>query len=257
MYSATFPSGTVLKKIVNVLKDLVSQANLEFSEDGVSLQAMDDSHVCLMALELPSSFFEEYECDEDVNVGIFMQNLSKLLKCGDETVMLSSNESDPDVITIVMDDKNKNTDIEMKLLDLDCEKMELPEVEHDSVVAMVSDEFAKIVKGLGAIGDSITIDVFEENIKFSTKGDLGTAVITCAAEVEVNTPVSDLAFSLKYIISFSKAASLSEFVQISLTAGQPGEILFPIHEGGTLTFYLAPKIEDDMEGADEEPEEVT
>ena len=37
---------------------------------GLSVQAMDGSHVCLVSVELNSDGFEPYRCDRNITLGI-------------------------------------------------------------------------------------------------------------------------------------------------------------------------------------------
>ena len=48
MFEAKLSDGTVLKRIVDSIKDLVQDVNLDISATGISLQAMDSSHVALV-----------------------------------------------------------------------------------------------------------------------------------------------------------------------------------------------------------------
>lgn len=62
MFQARLPQGNLLKKLIDSIKDLVTEANFDVSEAGLQLQAMDTSHVCLLALLLRSDGFEEFRC---------------------------------------------------------------------------------------------------------------------------------------------------------------------------------------------------
>ena len=44
MFEARLINGSILKKLLEALKDLVSDANIDCSEEGLSIQAMDSSH---------------------------------------------------------------------------------------------------------------------------------------------------------------------------------------------------------------------
>ena len=50
MFEAKLTEGVILKKIVEAIKDLVSDVNIDVSPTGISLQAMDSSHVALVSL---------------------------------------------------------------------------------------------------------------------------------------------------------------------------------------------------------------
>jgi proliferating cell nuclear antigen len=48
MFEAKLLDATVLKRIVESIKDLVTDVNLDVNQQGISLQAMDSSHVALV-----------------------------------------------------------------------------------------------------------------------------------------------------------------------------------------------------------------
>ena len=58
MFEAKLTEGHILKRIVEAIKDLVNEINLDVTSSGISLQAMDTSHVALVSLSLSSEGFE-------------------------------------------------------------------------------------------------------------------------------------------------------------------------------------------------------
>jgi proliferating cell nuclear antigen len=50
MFEARLEEGVQFKKIVDAIKELVKNVNLDMNSGGISLQAMDSSHVALVAL---------------------------------------------------------------------------------------------------------------------------------------------------------------------------------------------------------------
>lgn len=86
--------GSLLKKVLEAIKDLVTDANFDCNETGFQLQAMDSSHVALVSLLLRADGFEHYRCDRNVSMGMNLTNMAKMLKC-------AGNE---DIITIKADD---------------------------------------------------------------------------------------------------------------------------------------------------------
>lgn len=59
----------------------------------------------------------------------------------------------------------------MKLTDIDSEQVGIPDTEYSAVVKMPSGEFARVCRDLGNFGESITITVTKDGLKFSVKGD--------------------------------------------------------------------------------------
>ncbi|XP_021601205.2 proliferating cell nuclear antigen [Manihot esculenta] len=250
--------GSLLKKVLEAIKDLVNDANFDCSSTGFSLQAMDSSHVALVALLLRSEGFEHYRCDRNISMGMNLNNMSKMLKCsGNDDIITIKADDGSDTVTFMFESptQDKISDFEMKLMDIDSEHLGIPEAEYHAIVRMPSAEFAKICKDLASIGDTVVISVTKEGVKFSTRGDIGTANIVVrqnttvdkpeeATIVEMNEPVS-LTFALRYMNSFTKATPLSNTVTISLSSELPVVVEYKIAEMGYIRFYLAPKIEED------------
>lgn len=56
-------------QVVEAIKELIEDANFDCNNSGFSLQAMDSSHVSLVALSLRADGFEHYRCDRNVSMG--------------------------------------------------------------------------------------------------------------------------------------------------------------------------------------------
>lgn len=66
-------------------------------------------------------------------------------------------------------------------------------------------------------------------------------------------PVS-LTFALRYMNSFTKATPLANQVTISLSSELPVVVEYKVAEMGYVRFYLAPKIEEEEENIEAQPE---
>ena len=81
MFEARLVEGRVFKQLIEAIKDLVQDANIDCSEDELSIQAMDSSHVSLVQVNLQSTAFDHYRCDRAISLGFNSANMSKILKC--------------------------------------------------------------------------------------------------------------------------------------------------------------------------------
>lgn len=70
MFEAKLNESIVLKKILDSIKDLVNEASWDCTPSGMSLQAMDTSHVSLVTVSLKKEGFEHYRCDRNTNLGM-------------------------------------------------------------------------------------------------------------------------------------------------------------------------------------------
>ncbi len=89
MLEARLNQAQVLKKLLDSVKVLVSEANFDCGEGGISLQAMDTSHVSLVTLLLRSSAFDHYRCDRNLTLGLSIANLSNILRCAGNSDVLT------------------------------------------------------------------------------------------------------------------------------------------------------------------------
>ena len=76
MFEARLVQGSILKKVIEAVKDLLNEATWDCNSSGISLQAMDSSHVSLVAMMLRSDGFDTYRCDRNLSIGI---NLARLV----------------------------------------------------------------------------------------------------------------------------------------------------------------------------------
>ena len=79
MFEARLVQGSLLKKVIASVKDLLNEATWDCSSTGMSLQAMDSSHVSLVSLLLRSDGFDTYRCDRNISMGIKLARYAK--KC--------------------------------------------------------------------------------------------------------------------------------------------------------------------------------
>mmetsp|Transcript_32345 Transcript_32345/g.52272 ORF Transcript_32345/g.52272 Transcript_32345/m.52272 type:complete len:264 (-) Transcript_32345:143-934(-) len=262
MFEARLVQGSLLKKILEAMKELITDTNIDCTNSGMSLQAMDQSHVSLVNLLLKMEGFDHYRCDRNISLGLSLVNLSKILKCaGNDDVITMKCEDSGDTIQFVFESNDdKVSNFELKLMDIDSEQLGIPDTKYHAIVKMPSTEFQKICKDLTSFGDSVNISVTKEGVKFSATGDIGTGNIMCRkndssdkkeeerVEVEMQEPVS-LNFALRYLNNFCKATSLSPSVLLNLSADVPLCVEYKINDMGYIRYYLAPKIDEENGGA--------
>lgn len=100
MFEATIQKAVTLKKIIDAIKELVTDAKFECTASGISLQAMDNAHVSLVGLILRAAGFENYRCDRNITLGLNLESLAKVLKVAgnDDSVTIRA-EDDGDTVS--------------------------------------------------------------------------------------------------------------------------------------------------------------
>ena len=85
MFEARISQGSLLKKLIDALKDLVDNGNFDCSRQGFGLQALDSAHVALVSLMLHSDSFAHFRCDRNISLGINLKRLADTLKAANDT----------------------------------------------------------------------------------------------------------------------------------------------------------------------------
>tara|TARA_B110000305_G_scaffold199184_1_gene225690 strand:+ start:81 stop:737 length:657 start_codon:yes stop_codon:yes gene_type:complete len=218
---------------------------------------MDTSHVALVSLNLSMEGFESYRCDQNIVLGININNLSKVMKLADpsDSITLSADQ-DPSTLKITFDNPKtqRSTEFALNLITLDVEHLSIPDTEYSSLITINSNEFSKICKELQSLSESLTISTQADHVQLSVEGAAGSGFIKLTNNdsdrkedqtlIEVEEPVTQQ-FALNYLNLFNKASSLSSFTRLCLHQEQPLVTEFKIDSLGVLKYYLAPKISDE------------
>ncbi|KAG8036678.1 hypothetical protein G9C98_004000 [Cotesia typhae] len=262
MFEARLVQSAILKKVLDAVKDLLSEATFECSDSGIQVQAMDNAHVSLVSLNLRSDGFDKYRCDRNLSMGMSIPTMAKVLKGAgaEDTVTLRATDN-PDTITFIFEPsgKEKLAEYEVKLINMDQEHLGIPETFYSCVVKMPSAEFAKIVRDLSQFGETVAITCSKEGIKFSAAGDYGSANVKLAQTaddsneeeavvIEMQETVKQ-SFACRYLNSFVKATPLCSQVVLSLSADVPLVVEYKIGDIGHIRYYLAPKIDEEEENS--------
>merc|ERR1719329_1708033 len=231
MFEARLAQGSLLKKLIESIRELVNEANFDVSSTGISLQAMDTSHVSLVSLIMRDDGFEHFRCDRSISLGINLGSSTKELKCAsnDDSVTLKA-EDQCDQLTLMFESPNQDriSDFEIKLMDIDSEHLGIPDTDYKASVKMSALEFQRIMRDLSTIGDTVTISCTKEADN---------------TIIELEEPVS-LTFALRYLNLFTKATPLSSTVTLNMSPDVPLVTEYKIGDMGNIRFFLAPKIDE-------------
>ncbi|KAK9463783.1 proliferating cell nuclear antigen, N-terminal domain-containing protein, partial [Lipomyces oligophaga] len=255
MLEAKLDEAALFKKIIDAVKELVENCDFNCSDTGITLQAVDTSHVALVSLVLNSDGFSDYRCDRSMALGIHLISLAKILRCGNNEDLLTLEAADqPDSLLVRFEtaQQDRVSEYSLKLMDIDQELLGMPDTEYTATISMPSIEFQRICRDFQSISESITIECTKSGVKFSCEGDIGTGAVTLkpsgsadkpdsVTTIELSEPVS-VTLSTKYLQNFCKATGLSTTVNLKIANANPMFVEYPL-ASGYLRFYLAPKLD--------------
>jgi proliferating cell nuclear antigen len=153
---------------------------------------------------------------------------------------------------IRIENKEKNTITEsyLKMLDISEEKLEIPDIQYDSVISMPSIDLQKYCRDLSVISNYVVITSTESKFILESNGDFASQKIIIGEAQnglifsKKNQNVSEK-FDLKYLNSFTKSTNLCSTVEIFLKKEYPLVIEYNVANLGKLQFCLAPRIQEE------------
>ena len=253
LYIKTVQSQSI-KILVESLKEVLTDINLYFDNNGLKIMTMDNARVALVYVRLLKDNFEEYRCNSKIMCGINMIYLFKLLKTvsNNDVLTLFIRNSNINELGIRIENKEKNTITEsyLKMLDISEEKLDIPDIIYDSVISMPSIDLQKYCRDLSVVSNQVNISSNSSKFILESVGDFATQKIIIGEAQnglifsKKNQNVSET-FDLKYLNSFTKSTNLCSTVEIFLKKEYPLVIEYNVANLGKLQFCLAPKLTDD------------
>jgi len=237
--------ASAIKACFEVLKDILNDVNIYFKPNGVYITTLDTARTSLIDLFLAAENFEEYECKEPIIAGVNMSNTFKLLKSitNNDILQLSIDCKEFMNVEIVSENKKTTTKFELKLLDINENVYEVPEIPMTIATSIPSVDFQRICRDMSNIGTEILIRREKNKISLSCNGDFANqeTSIECVDTVD---KVLEGMYSLRYLNIFTKATSMCSSVQVLQENENRFLILkYSIANLGELRFYLATKTE--------------
>jgi len=148
-------------------------------------------------------------------------------------------------IEITSESKKTSTKFQLKLLDINESRIEVPDVNMTSVTILPSADFQRLCRDMSNIGNDIEITRAGKELRLRCEGDFANqeTSIECPDE----SPEMTGLYSLRYLNIFTKATSMCSSVQIMQEEGNRFLILkYNVANLGELKFYMATKVPEDQ-----------
>tara|TARA_A100001015_G_scaffold255565_1_gene297092 strand:+ start:198 stop:974 length:777 start_codon:yes stop_codon:yes gene_type:complete len=248
--------GLIFATLFQHMKLFTENMNIHFNPEGIYIQAMDNSHVSILEINLPNHWFDKYDVNDSVIIGINTTILFKVLNTKEDShnvrIYLESPTSDKLDISLVSEDsKVFDKHYEIPLIDIDNELMTVPDMEYQVEMSLSSVTFSTLIEQMKMFGSDFSISCSEENVQMSSQSQE-------TGKMSVNVPIDDLSsyaidegetidmsFSLSHLKNICLYSKISKDIDIYLKTEFPIKLVYLLDsEQAKATFYLAPKIQD-------------
>ncbi len=247
----TFADARVWKYVISAIAKVVSETSMRVDESGVRIKTMDEAKVVLVDFFIPAEAFEKYEVEGEVEFGINMDDLAKVMRRAQKEDVLSI-EVGESTYSIIYEGIGVR---KFTLPQLDVAVESLPDVSgitFEVKVEMTSDAYREMVKDLEPIADTVTFIAEPSNFRVEAMSDLGEAEVIIPEDsgvllsYEVNPEEGDSppksSYGVEHLAYISTASQVATSTTLEFSNEKPLKVTFDLGKGGSLVYLVAPRI---------------
>lgn len=250
MFRAKLSDTSLLKDSIDTISELIHEGLFQISSNSLYLRASDRATVAVVDFKLESEAFDEYECDEEKEIGVNLEDFLEILKRakGKDTLLLELSD-DESRLKITIEDGSKR-EFEMPLLSLSSgEVPETKQLEFPAELQLKGSVLKEGISDAEIVADSVVFSAGGEGFGMKSEGD--------SSKVEVNTDEDsedlmeikteeevESRYPIEYLSKMLKASKISDVVSLKFGSDYPMQLQFKEPEKLNMTFVLAPRVEE-------------
>jgi len=236
----------VLRELVEVVSTLVPEAKLSISKDGVSVKAVDPSHVAMLVLNLNKAAFDEFT-GEPTEIGIDIEKLKEVLrlsKPGDLIDLQYDGGKSRLIVKVGKVTRHMATIDPAGITD-----PKVPNVTPPGIAVVKMEELRQGIRGTESISDHVTLALDAEGFRMHSEGETDRVDMLLPKDglgrLEVKEAVKSM-YPLDFFSNMVKSITTSQEVTLHIGNEYPLKIEFAVANGkGDAKFLLAPRVEED------------
>lgn len=237
-----------LKKIIEVVSDLIAEGTFVFKKGYLELVALSSNNVIMVIFKFLSKNFIDYKIKEDVIISLSIQNLYTVLKSCDENLDLKFIIIDNKLKIISGDNKNNRKEFELTLIEFSDENLQkIPKLNFSLKIVSESQIFTKALNDLAFIEDGVTFKADKKNFSLAGKSSDISGKIDLQDKVKIeNKDNKDYygSYSMEYLKKFTKCDKIVKDVEIEFGQEYPLKIDYKEEDSFVLSFIIAPRNKD-------------
>ncbi len=246
MFDIKIDDARYWRNCVDSIVSLVDEGSFTIAKDGISLKAMDPSGISMVSFFIPNKAFSKYEVEKQVQIGINLENLSKILsssRSNEQLVMKDAGNK----LSIEFIGENSRRRYKLPMIDIKKEADKEPKIEFESTIEVKSDPFKEVLKDATSLSSLIGFRTEKDNFKIVAKGDAAELEEEHANNTDFIKKISagkasSATFNLEYLDRIVRACPAGNSITLSLKSEEPIRIDYKIGDA-TVAYYLAPYME--------------
>ncbi len=241
------PSAKGFAKALESVWNIVDEANMEVSEEGIKIMAIDPGQISMVVFSFPKEVFMEYEVSGKDSLGLNFNFLKKILKRGKSTEMIVLEKETDNLLKITFQGDRSRRSFRIPLVDVSETVNREPPIEYNNYVKMMAEPLKDVVKDASIISNYIKFTInpnaFEAEAE-SESGDVrevfeeGSEAIL---EIKAESGATAM-YPLEYLDDILKPTRKGDAVTLYMETDKPLRLEYNL-EGAFIRYYLAPRLE--------------
>jgi len=231
----------IFSDAISIISELVTEVKIKVDKQGLSIVAIDPANVALVAFNIPSTAFSQFEASEEV-LGISLDSLKSVLRrCSPGSNLIM--QSDDNMLKIEIHDKIKRS-FSLALINIESDEKSIPKLDFSSKIEISSQDFLDAVDDCAIVADAAGFSVKEGKFIVEAKGLNSAKNEFSGDEVKIEGTDCKSKYSLEYLQKFTKACRIADKAIINLSEDYPLRLEFNTSQIA-LVFILAPRVENE------------
>jgi proliferating cell nuclear antigen PCNA len=239
-------------ELIKLIKQLSNHLTFMCSTEQIYIQVMDNSHVCLVDITIPNSWFHLYE-SKNITFSVSTNIMSKICSMYtlDSILEIIVDEENPDIMNIHLLHNLQNKLFSIPLMNIDKDTLTPSEIDTKLDFQMNTKTLEKYVNELAQFGEDIIIECRDDKIYLCAEGIEGKL------NVEIDNDKLDEfnvvegynfkgSYSIKYLQYVTKLFISYPNINLFLDENNPLMITFTCTDI-KIKFFIAPKCSDSDE----------
>jgi len=249
MFKIAVSDAKTWKNFMSAIATLVEEATFDVKPEGISLRAMDPSHVAMVDFENPKEAFQEYACDKPTKLCVDIGDILKLMRRVEsgETLELT-HDSQTAHLSMKLIGKYVRR-FSAPLLQPATSDIPVPKLAFDAKVRMDADCLNDAISDIGGVSEQVRFEANPDRFVMTGHSETGDVVVEfeksneAVLEFNVKAEIKAL-YGVSFLQDIIRAGtSTSKVVTVEFSADKPVKLDFELPLKGKLTYHLAPRLE--------------
>ena len=235
----------ILKDTFDVIGHIIDECRLDFTTDGLTINALDKSHITFIQVDYNKTLFDSYDLETPESIIIDTDKLMKIFKrCkADDILFLETSDGK---LSIKFNGESSRQ-FRISLIDDEYDSPVPPNIEYPITIKLPNMVITDSLDDSKLFGENLKFNVDQDYLHICCHDEMGTGCthIKYLHGENINQVVES-GFSIEKLKDIYRASKLSKTCTLSIGNDLPLTVRFEVPgEDASISFLLAPRISDE------------